>query len=159
MTAAAGETGAAVRFPFPPLLFALPLVAALAVQRWVSPLDMPDQGWITVVGIVLTVAGVALGVAGVTTVVRHHTTVVPHHPVARLVTAGPYRITRNPMYAGFALAYLGVTLWVGTWWPLILLPICVLGTDRLVIAAEEDYLGRRFGTDYERYRSTVRRWL
>ena len=159
MTAAARETGAAVRFPFPPLLFVLPLLVALAVQRWVHPLDMPDRSSITATGVLLTVAGVALGLSGVATVVRHHTTVVPHHAVARLVTAGPYRISRNPMYTGFAVTYLGVTLWVGSWWPLILLPFCVLATDRLVIAAEEEYLGRRFGTEYGQYRSRVRRWL
>jgi hypothetical protein len=56
----------------------------------------------------LLVSGIALAVAGVTEVVRHQTTIVPHHAVSALVTTGPYRITRNPIYTGLAIAYLGV---------------------------------------------------
>ncbi len=159
MTTAEPSDGAAVRFPFPPLLFLAPLAATLALHRWVYPLDMPDSAGITVVGIASTVVGIAFTLSGVATVIRHHSTVVPHRPVARLVLSGPYRISRNPMYAGQAIAYAGVALWAGSWWPLFALPFCILATYRLVIVAEEDYLTRRFGTEYARYRHTVRRWL
>ena len=90
---------------------------------------MPGQPVTTVAGVVLTVAGVAFSLSGVGAMIGHHTTVVPHHPVARLVITGPYRISRNPMYAGHVVAYLGVALWVGTWWPLIALPVCVLANQ------------------------------
>ena len=44
------------------------------------------------------------------------------------------------MYAGHVVAVVGVALWVGTWWPLLMLPpLSVLATNRLVIAPEEDY--------------------
>jgi protein-S-isoprenylcysteine O-methyltransferase Ste14 len=159
MTDTAVEHGAAVRFPFPPLLFAAPLAATLAVNRWVHPLPLPASSVVTVAGGVLTAAGVALGMSGVATVIRHHSTVVPDRPVANLVVAGPYRITRNPMYLGLTTAYLGVALWAGSWWPLFALPLSVLATTKLVIRPEEEYLGRRFGAAYERYRAKVRRWL
>src|SRR5450631_950384 len=46
---------------------------------------------------------------------RHHTTIVPHRAVSALVTTGPYRMTRNPMYTGLAIAYLGGALLSGSW--------------------------------------------
>ena len=160
MTTSTPTRGAAVRFPFPPLLFIGPLAGTLALHHWLVPLNMPGQPvTTTAAGVVLTVAGVAFSLSGVGAMIGHHTTVVPHHPVARLVTTGPYRISRNPMYAGHVVAYLGVALWVGTWWPLIALPVCVLATNRLVIAAEENYLTHKFGAEYLRYRSGVRRWI
>jgi protein-S-isoprenylcysteine O-methyltransferase Ste14 len=50
--------------------------------------------------------------------------------VSTLVTKGPYRISRNPMYTGLAAAYVGAALWVGTWWPLIIAPLPVLADQR-----------------------------
>ena len=61
------------------------------------------------------------------------------------------------MYTGLAAAYVGAALWVGTWWPLIIAPLPVLATHRWVIVPEEEYLKRRFGAEYERYQSQVRR--
>jgi protein-S-isoprenylcysteine O-methyltransferase Ste14 len=79
--------------------------------------------------------------------------------VSTLVTKGPYRISRNPMYTGLTAAYVGAALWVGTWWPLMIAPLPVLATHRWVVVPEEEYLERRFGDEYERYQSQVRRWL
>jgi protein-S-isoprenylcysteine O-methyltransferase Ste14 len=157
-SAATRESGAAVRFPAPPLLFAAPLAATLALHRWL-PLPLPGRLVTTAFGAVLTTAGLALSASGAATFRRHRTTVVPHHPVSTLVTRGPYRISRNPMYTGLAAAYVGAALWVGTWWPLIIAPLPVLATYRWVIVPEEDYLKRRFGDEYEHYQSQVRRWL
>jgi protein-S-isoprenylcysteine O-methyltransferase Ste14 len=157
-SAATRESGAAVRVPAPPLLFAAPLAATLALQKWL-PLPLPVRPVTKTVGAVLTVAGLALSASGAATFRRHHTTVVPHHPVSTLVTKGPYRISRNPMYTGLTAAYVGAALWVGTWWPLTIAPLPVLATRRWVIVPEEDYLKRRFGDEYERYQSQVRRWL
>lgn len=156
-TSAPGR-GAAVRFPFPPALFLAPLAATLALHRR-RPWPLPGRPATTVVGAGLTATGVALSVSGAATALRHRTTVVPHHPVATLVTTGPFRASRNPMYTGLAVGYVGAALWAGTWWPLPLAPLCVLATDRLVIRPEEAYLAGRFGDAYARYRTRVRRWL
>ena len=153
--------GAAVRFPFPPLLFAGPLAGALAARR-VLPLSLPALlrgSRATAVGIALTTGGVALSFSGAATALRHRTTIVPHHEVAQLVTSGPFRISRNPMYTGMAVASAGAALWAGSWWPALVLPLSVAATVRWVVEPEEAYLVQRFGADYDGYRSRVRRWL
>jgi protein-S-isoprenylcysteine O-methyltransferase Ste14 len=104
-------------------------------------------------------AGAALAVAGVADVVRHRTTIVPHHPVSTLITTGAYRISRNPMYTGLGIAYLGGVLLAGTWWPLATLPAALIAVRRVVIDPEERYLASQFGPAFADYRARVRRWL
>jgi protein-S-isoprenylcysteine O-methyltransferase Ste14 len=90
---------------------------------------------------------------------RAQTTVIPGRAANALVTSGPYRITRNPMYVSFVALYIGVTLLINTWWPLPLLPCVVVVIDRVVIRDEEHYLALAFPREYAAYRSRVRRWL
>ena len=154
--------GAAVRFPFPPLLFAGPLAAGLIARR-ALPLPLPGplraSGATKGAGIALVAGGVALSFSGAATALRQDTTVVPHHEVSRLVTSGPFRFTRNPMYTGMVVACAGAALWSRSWWPVLALPPSVVSTVRWVVEPEEAYLARRFGADYDRYRSRVRRWI
>jgi protein-S-isoprenylcysteine O-methyltransferase Ste14 len=107
----------------------------------------------------VAVAGLGLTIGGISGVVRHRTTIVPHHPVAALVTSGVYRISRNPMYTGLAILVMGAAMLMGTWWPVLLLPVALLAVRQLVIVPEERYLTERFGQSYHDYHTTVRRWL
>lgn len=90
---------------------------------------------------------------------RRRTTIIPNMPANALVVEGPYRFTRNPMYLALAFLTAGAGLWLNTWWVLILLVPAVVAIDRLVIAREEAYLRRRFGSDYDAFTSRVRRWI
>jgi protein-S-isoprenylcysteine O-methyltransferase Ste14 len=76
-----------------------------------------------------------------------------------LLTGGAYRLSRNPMYTGLAIAYLGLALLLGSWWPLALWPLVIVAVRQLVIRPEEQYLTQRFGQTYAGYQSRVRRWL
>ncbi len=60
---------------------------------------------------------------------------------------------------GMTLAYLGASLAIGSWWPLIALPVIVVVIERLVIAREEAYLRTRFGAAYEEFCRRTRRWV
>lgn len=72
---------------------------------------------------------------------------------------GPYRMTRNPMYVGFALLTVAFALFLNTWWPMLLLGPTLLAVQRFVIVPEENYLRRRFGAEYGEYTHRVRRWV
>jgi protein-S-isoprenylcysteine O-methyltransferase Ste14 len=90
---------------------------------------------------------------------RTHTSVRPIHPATTLVVAGPYRFTRNPMYLGLALLTIALSLFLNTWWPIILLVPALSVIQRFVIVREESYLHRRFGAEYDAYACQVRRWF
>ncbi|WP_325176799.1 methyltransferase family protein [Paenibacillus alkalitolerans] len=77
----------------------------------------------------------------------------------KLVVDGLYRYSRNPMYLGFAISLLGVCFMLGAASPFIILALFVAVTDRWYIEFEEKMLQKKFGVDYENYKSAVRRWI
>lgn len=155
---AEAHRGARVIFIPPPLYYAAGLAVGMVANSLVA-LPLGGRPATTVAGAVVAALGLALALAGIAAVIRHRTTIVPHHPVSTLVTAGAYRLSRNPMYTGLAVVYLGLALLFGSWWPLALWPLVLLAVRQLVIRPEEEYLTQRFGRPYAAYRSRVRRWL
>ena len=87
------------------------------------------------------------------------TSVVPGEPSTILVTSGPYKITRNPIYIGFILVYFGLAIILTSMWVLVLLIPVLIILQRGVVEREEAYLKREFGTAYRTYRAQVPRWL
>lgn len=75
-----------------------------------------------------------------------------------LTRHGPYRFSRNPMYIGWMLMYLGVGAALNTAWTMILVPALAVVVHRQV-ATEEQQLEDRFGERYHRYRQQVRRYV
>lgn len=142
----------------PPLVFLGYLIGTL-VLNWYVPFPTP---WVTplrVVGGLAVIAGFLLSGSALSQMAKVHTSPDPHQPVTALVTSGPYRFTRNPIYLGFFLIYLGFTLLAGTLWGLIASPFLLLTITIVVIHAEETYLDGKFGEQYKEYRSRVRQWI
>ena len=108
----------------------------------------------TLVGIVIVIAFPALGMFR-----KRKTTTIPFETPSALVTAGPYRYTRNPMYLGLTLIYIGVAGTRLELWPLIVLPFLLAYIHFVVIPVEERRLADTFGDQYRRYRAGVRRWI
>ena len=79
---------------------------------------------------------------------RERTSFIPIKPTTTLVIYGPYRFTRNPMYLSLVCVYVGVALWFGLFWALILFPAVMVLIQRYVIVREEQYLARKFGDKY-----------
>jgi protein-S-isoprenylcysteine O-methyltransferase Ste14 len=72
---------------------------------------------------------------------------------------GPYALSRNPIYLGFAVMYLGFAFVANALWPLLFLPEAIALVYVFAIRREEQYLAREFGDAYAAYRARVRRWL
>jgi len=89
---------------------------------------------------------------------RARTNIDPYKPSTALVTGGPYRFTRNPIYVAMTLLYVGAALSFRIIPALILLPVALLLLQFGVIRREERYLEAKFGDRYREYRSSVRRW-
>ena len=154
------DDNAGVRVP-PPFIFALPLVAGLILHRLWPLVTLPPEAGATVhrAGAVLAVLALALTYWAIFSFRRMGTTVVPVHPAKALVLRGPYRFSRNPMYVAMASLYVGLCCWALALWPLLFLPVILVIIQRSVIGREEAYLDRRFGDEYRRYCTQVRRWI
>jgi len=113
----------------------------------------------TIAGGVLFAVGAVIAGWGLVIFSRARTTTVPGRSSALLVTWGPYRFTRNPMYLGLVLAYLGEAGLLKQMWPILLLPLTVAYLNWTVIPVEEARLKEDFQGEYDQYRSRVRRWI
>src|SRR5262245_35435107 len=113
----------------------------------------------TLVGVMLFAIGIVIAGWGWTIFFRARTTTIPGNVSAKLVTWGPYRFTRNPMYVGLSLAYLGEAGILKQLWPVLLLPLVIAYLNWIVIPVEEGRLMETFPREYTQYRSTVRRWI
>jgi protein-S-isoprenylcysteine O-methyltransferase Ste14 len=160
MTAPTPLSNAGVRFP-PPFLFVIGLLVGWLLDRYWFPLPLSRFGGSAVkpLGWVLLALGIILAAWGIATFFRAKTAINPHLSASQLVTHGPYRFTRNPMYTGLTAQYLGLAALLDSAWPIIVLPIVLLVLVRTVISREEAYLNDAFRADYGAYTARVRRWL
>ena len=83
--------------------------------------------------------------AGTVQVRRAGIDIQTRKPTTTLVTTGLYRFSRNPIYLGMTLAYLGVTLLADSLVALVVLPLVLIFVRFGVIEREERYLEGKFG--------------
>jgi protein-S-isoprenylcysteine O-methyltransferase Ste14 len=91
--------------------------------------------------------------------IQSKNTLITIKPASLLQTTGIYGISRNPMYVGLGIIFLGMTCFIGNWWNIILLPLLLLIIQEYLIKHEEKYLASEFGQQYLEYRTKARRWL
>jgi protein-S-isoprenylcysteine O-methyltransferase Ste14 len=149
-----------VRFP-PPLIYLIGFAAGWLIdRRWPLPALGPDHARARLaIAMLFIVCWFVMMMTAFMTFRRAHTAIIPVFPASGVVTTGPYRVTRNPMYVSLIALYIGAALLLNSWWPLILLPVVVLLIDRMVIAREERYLRSAFPAEYAAYCDRVRRWV
>ncbi|MGH9372835.1 MAG: methyltransferase family protein [Vicinamibacterales bacterium] len=150
-----------VPFP-PPLLLVGGFLVGLALERWLWRIRPSTDGLrapFLLAGWAAIVAGLSLAVWGLLVFFRGGTTVMPHSPARRLITSGPYRFSRNPMYVGLSAVYVGLSLVFDLTWPIVLFPLALLALYGLVVRRDERDLADAFGATYTQYSRRVRRWL
>jgi protein-S-isoprenylcysteine O-methyltransferase Ste14 len=147
-------------FPWPPVLLAGVVALALALGHAV-PLAWPGQDDLAarLVGRGLGLAGVLLLAWAAATLHRHRTTILPNKAAGSLVTDGPFRFRRNPIYVADVLILLGVAeLTRNVWFAILGVPFIGLVTW-LAVLPEERHLEQRFGDAYRTYKAHTRRWI
>lgn len=142
----------------PPLL-----VVALAVTGWMlwqeAPLPFLPDGAARPLGAVLGAASFGLFSWAVLALHRAGTNIPTNLAATTLVTSGPYRFSRNPIYLGLAIGFTAVAAWLNSAWFLIITVLFVGLITAGVIVREEGYLRKKFGGEYEEYHASVRRWV
>jgi protein-S-isoprenylcysteine O-methyltransferase Ste14 len=106
----------------------------------------------------LVVCGLAVGFFGSREMRRAETNVDPYKPATAVVTGGPFRFTRNPLYLSMTLIYGGISVLANAL-PAALLLVVLRLMRRSVIEREERYLERKFGDEYVQYKLGTPRWI
>ncbi len=142
----------------PPLIYLAFLAAGLGLgYAWPAPFVAEAARY--PLGGALCALGVALAGLAFLHFRRAGTDVRTEKPSTALVTEGPYRYSRNPIYVALTLIYCGIGVAADSGWVLGLV-VPLLAVMRYgVIAAEERYLEAKFGDPYRHYKGRVRRWL
>lgn len=146
---------------FPPAIPLATLAIACGLQ-WLFPLGLLSGigiAWRIGVGAVATIVGVLITVNGRLALTSRGTNVNPFRPVTALVTTGIYLWTRNPMYVGIAPVMCGIAFMFALDWLLLLVVPSYLILHFCVIEREEQYLERKFGDEYSRYRARAPRYV
>jgi protein-S-isoprenylcysteine O-methyltransferase Ste14 len=142
----------------PPTLFYLCIVAMVALA-WLWPITVVIGSPIRLIGVVPLFVGLGISIWGSRKFDVVGTNIKTFDEPDVLVTDGLFRISRNPMYLGFALALSGVWIALGAVSPLLGVLVFVLVTDRWYIRFEERILDETFGEAFREYRSRTRRWI
>ncbi len=144
----------------PPLFYVVIFLIALFLQKQfpINAIIFRGQG-IKILGIIFIVIALFFLIRSLGQFLKSKNTLIPMLPASSLQTNGIYQITRNPMYLGLAIVYLGLSCLIGNWWNFILFPFLLLFVQQYIIKHEEKYLDRRFGNEYADYKRKVRRWL
>ena len=87
------------------------------------------------------------------------TSIPTNEPTDVIVSAGPYRFSRNPIYLAMVMLLVGVGVWANSLWLIGMAVLDAILLFRGVISREEAYLRRKFGLEYSDYAERVRRWL
>jgi protein-S-isoprenylcysteine O-methyltransferase Ste14 len=108
---------------------------------------------------VLAVAAIIVGGAGNIEFLRRKTSPNPYRPSSTVVSSGVFAFTRNPMYLSFLAIVAAVAVGANTLWGVLALVILFIVLHFGVVKREERYLSAKFGSTYDEYKKTVRRWI
>ncbi len=146
---------AGIRFP-PPLVFLGFVLLGPLVERIV---EIPALALPWPVGAVVLTAGAVLIAMSSAIFRRRGENPTPWSPTSQVITAGPYRWSRNPMYLGMAIVAVGLAMLMHSWSALIFAGVATAIVNIAVIRREEAYLRATFGQPYIDYCQRVRRWI
>ncbi len=142
----------------PPLVYTVSLFIGLAIEQ-LLPLVSITGTWRAGPAVVLIALAGLLIAPTVMRFRKAETTFDVRKAATTLITDGPYRYSRNPVYLALTLLYLGLGVLFSSAWVCVLVVPTLLIINVAVVRKEEQYLESQFGEEYLRYKAAVRRWL
>lgn len=150
-----------MKLKIPPPLVALLLAVLMWAISTISHFASIESEVIAPLSIIFLVVGLAIDISAVISFRRADTTINPLNPEAasRLVKVGIYKQSRNPMYLGLFLLLCSWAVWLGNYFPPVVLFVFVWYMTKFQIIPEEKTLKALFPEEFESYQSQVRRWI
>lgn len=142
----------------PPIHLLVGLTAMILLSSFV-----PIGHWLVFpwryIGIIIIVLGFSLAIGSGMFFRKFGTDPRPGNRASLIVTKGPFKYTRNPMYLGYITMLIGTSILLGTFSPLIVIPIIFLILHTQFVLREEKWMEEWFGEPYLEYKKKTPRWL
>ena len=148
---------AGIRVPPPLIFFGFLIVGLLAQSEWID--GQFGLSWLTLLGGLIAVLGLGILIKTAPKHAEAGTNIEPWEPTTAIIRTGLYAYTRNPIYLGMAVTYVGIAIAAGSLGALVTLIFALIVIQTYVIAREERYLTAKFGEEYLDYKNSVRRWI
>lgn len=145
-------------FEWPPV-WLLIFMGIAKLQTWVWNPFSYQSGSVSTVGWVIVWAGIALMGLSFVMFLQHKTSVVPKRIPNSVISTGPYRFSRNPIYLADAIVLIGYILTLGSVVSFILVPMFMKVIEMRFIEGEETHIRAEFGAPYAEYCKQTRRWI
>lgn len=153
-----GRDHAGVKIPPPLVYFVLSLFGA-GIHSW-FPLPLGLTREIPYWGLaIVSIPSMLIIFSVIWTFRKVETGLEPWSTTSAIVTSGPFRFSRNPIYLAFFIVPVAIGVKINSFWPLIMIVPIALIISHVAIKKEEAYLESKFGQIYLDYKSKVRRWL
>ena len=142
----------------PPIYFLAGLILMILLHSFAPTGRWLNYPW-RYIGILFIVAGVFLSIGSAMLFRKLGTNPMPGIRANLIVSKGPFRHTRNPMYLGLIVILTGTSILLGTISPLIVIPIVFFILHTQFVLQEEKWMEEWFGEPYLEYKSKTPRWL
>jgi protein-S-isoprenylcysteine O-methyltransferase Ste14 len=142
----------------PPTYFLIALLAIPLLHFFLPLMKIIPPPW-NLLGILIILVGIAMELAADRLFHQAGTTVTPYDESQALIARGVFRVSRNPMYLGFALILFGAAVLFETLAPFLVVPVFMVLIERRFIWVEEMMLEHTFGPAYLDFKMKVRRWI
>ena len=143
------------------VVFGVPFLVGIGLH-FAIPFSLPPgilRQVLIALGIVLLIIGLGFIVLARREFAHYRQPTDPGQPTSKIVKTGVFSISRNPLYLGGVIVFLGIALLLNMLWALITLLLSTILCLYVLIMPEEKYLAAKFGREYKDYTATVHRWL
>lgn len=144
--------------PLPPTYFNSSIFLIILIHFIVPGKFIIPYPW-NLAGIIPVIIGAVLNLVADREFKINKTTVKPHEVSSFLITTGLFKVSRNPMYLGMVLVLIGISVFLGSITPYIVVILFIVLIHSLFIKSEEKMLAEEFGDDWLEYKKKTRRWI
>jgi protein-S-isoprenylcysteine O-methyltransferase Ste14 len=142
------------------LSFILPISVLVIIPLWIEQDISPVNISALLTGLVIICLGLSLMIVTISLFIRiGKGTLAPWNPTRKFVIAGPYRYVRNPMITGVLIVLFGESVAILSFNILLWSLAFFIINNIYFTLYEEPNLLRRFGKEYQEYKSKVPRWI
>jgi protein-S-isoprenylcysteine O-methyltransferase Ste14 len=142
----------------PPVWFLLSIMSMTGLHFWlpIKQLLFPP---LTYLGMIAIALGIVMILFCAYLFRQKNTTIKPYQESSYLVREGLFHYSRNPIYLAMIIALIGVWIVLGSFTPLLIIPIFTVLIQEMFVKEEEKILEEKFGEEYQAYKTLVRRWV